>query len=246
MNYRILAACAALAIVAGSATLAGAQTPPMAPPHRIATLTVTGNGSVSSPPDRATISFRIESTNDQAAAATSANSTIATALQKRLAAINVPASAISTTGYGLSYNPRPAKPDPASTQRFGYTVERTLDVAIDNVDGAGAIVDAGVAAGVTNVNGISFSLRDAHAAGRSAQTAALADAVAQAKGLAAAASMRLVRILAIAPSGAGSAPIRPLGKMLMAAASMPTTIDPGNLTVSATVTMQYEIAPAGK
>lgn len=237
MKHHLLAAASAVALWAATSGLAGAQ---MAA-QRTPVLTVTGNASVSRAPDRATIAFRIETTNDQAAAATSANSSIAAALAQKLAALHVPASAISTSGYGLNYSPRPPKPDPASMQRFGYTVERTIDVAIDNVDGAGAIVDAGVAAGVTNVNGISFSLRDPQAAERAAETAAFGDAVAQAHALASAANVRLVRILAITPSGT-AVPVRPLARIMVAAASVPTTIDPGNLTVTANVTVQYEIA----
>jgi uncharacterized protein len=240
MKHGILAALAALAIVAGSGATANAQT---SGSRRIPTMTVSGEGSVTRTPDRATVSFRIETTNDTAAAATSANAAIANALTARLAPLHIPASAISTTGYGLNFNPRPPKPDPASTQRYGYTVERTIDVVVDSVDASGAVVDAGVAAGVTNVNGIAFSLRDRHAAVRAAQTAALADAVAQARSLAAAANVRIVRILAISPSGSsGGGGVRPSPRLMMAAA-VPTTIDPGNLTVEATVGVQYEIAP---
>jgi uncharacterized protein len=240
MKYRTLAALAVFAIAAGTGTAANAQTASRHAP----TLTVTGTGRVVRPPDRATVSFRIETTNDQAAAATSANAAIANALLARLAPLHIPASAISTAGYALNYNPRPAKPDPASQQRYGFTVERTIDVVVDSVDGTGAVVDAGVAAGVTNVNGIAFALRDRSAAIRSAQTAALADAVAQARNLAAAAKVRLVRILAIAPEGGGGAvPLMRASPGLMMAANVPTTIDPGNLTVDANVTVQYEIAP---
>jgi uncharacterized protein YggE len=239
MKQRILVALAALAIVAGSGATANAQT---SGGRHVATLTVTGDGSVTRAPDRATVSFRIETTNDVAAAATSANAAIANTLTARLAPLHIPASAISTTGYGLNFNPRPPKPDPASTQRYGYTVERTIDVVVDSVDASGAVVDAGVAAGVTNVNGISFSLRDRHAAERAAQTAALADAVAQARNLAAAAHVRIVRILAISPSGSSGGGPRPSPRLMMAAA-VPTTIDPGNLTVQATVAVRYEIAP---
>jgi uncharacterized protein len=240
MIARFLAILTALGIAAGanpaSAQMHSGRTP---------ALTVSGEATITRAPDRATIAFRIETTNDQAAAATSENSAIANALSAKLTPLNIPKSAISTAGYALSYNPRPAKPDPASTQRYGYTVERTINVVIDDVDRAGAVVDAGIAAGVTNVNGISFSLRESHAATRSAQTAALADAVTQARSLAAAAKVRLVRILAISPSG-GSAP-QPLfraGARFAAAASVPTTIDPGDLTFHATVTVEYEIRPA--
>jgi uncharacterized protein YggE len=241
MKHRILATLAAFAIAAGSGAAANAQTSgrPLAP-----TLTVTGEASVTRPPDRATVSFRIETTNDVAAAATSANAAVANALTAKLVPLGIPASAISNSGYGLSYNPHPVKPDPASTQRYGYTVERTIEVVANSVDTAGAIVDAGVAAGVTGVNGVSFSLRDGHAAMRSAQALALADATAQAHGLAAAAHVRLVRILAISPSGnAIPQPLMRAGPALMMSAAVPTTIDPGNLTVQANVTVQYEIAP---
>ena len=239
MKHRIIAALAALAIAAGTGSAANAQS---SGSRRTPVLTVTGAGSVTRAPDRATVSFRIETTNDVAAAATSANAAIANTLSAKLGPLGIPASSISTSGYSLNYNPRPAKPDPASQQRYGYTVERTIDVVVNNVDGVGAVVDAGVAAGATNVNGIAFTLRDRSGAQRGAQAAALADAVAQAHNLASAAKVRLVRILAIAPSG-GPGPVRPSPRLMMAAQSVPTTIDPGNLTVTADVTVEYEIAP---
>lgn len=241
MKHRFLAALAALAFAAAGGAAANAQT--FGGP-RAATLTVTGTAGVTRAPDRATVSFRIETTNDVAAAATSANAAIANALTAKLAPLHIPAGAISTAGYALNYNPRPPKPDPASQQRYGYTVERTVDVVVDDVNGAGAVVDAGVAAGVTNVNGISFTLRDRQAAVRSAQAAALADAVAQARNLATAAKVRLVRIRAIAPQGSGGpVPLIRAVPGVMMSAAVPTTIDPGNLTVTAGVTVVYEIAP---
>jgi uncharacterized protein YggE len=242
MKHRIVLAALALSFVAlGTRTPADAQTAPAGAPAQ--TLTVNGQGSITQAPDRATVSFRIETTNDQAAAATSANSALSNALGARLGSLNIPASAISTTGYGLGYTPRPPKPDPTSTQRYGYTVERTIDVVVDNVNNAGAVVDAGVAAGVSNVNGITFSLRDQRAALRGAQAAAVADAVAQAQALAAAAHVRLLRILAIAPAG-GASPAPVFRAMAMAEPAVPTSIEPTGLTVSAGVTLRYEIAPA--
>jgi len=237
MSFRIVAALCALALVTPGTPAAAQPVPGL----RTATLTVNGRGSVTRSPDRATVALRIESNAAIAASATSANAAVVAALTARLAALNVPASALTTTGYDLSYTPRPAKPDPTSTQRYGYTVERTLDVALDTPDGAGAAIDAAVAAGVTNVNGVTFALRDPDAAQRSAQAAAVADALAQARGLAAAAHVRLVRIIEIAPAGSSPAPRS--GPLVMSALAVPTTIPPGNLTATATVTVRYEIAP---
>jgi uncharacterized protein YggE len=240
MTNRTLAALAALALAGALSAPANAADLPGRP----ATLTVTGEGSITEAPDRATVSFRIESVDEQAATATSQNAAVTSALGAKLAALGIGATAIKTTGYGISYNPRPPRPDPASNQRYGYTVERTIDVAVDKTDATGAVVDAGVAAGVTNVNGIAFSLRDPRAAVRSAQAQAMDDAALQARALATAAGVRLAGIRAIAPGGSsGFAPRMMMARTAMAA-PVPTTIDPGNLTVNATVTVEYAILPA--
>ena len=237
-----LAAFVSLAMCAGLAGTAAAATTP-----RPATLTVTGDATITRPPDRATVSFSIQTTDADSAKATSANAAIANALHAKMAQLGLAADAVATSGYGLTYEPRPAKPDPAGNQRYGYTVTRTVDVTVDAIDRAGAVVDAGVTAGAGNINGVSFVLRDPHAAQRAAQVAALGDAVAQARSLAAAAGVRLVRLLSIAPGGDGGGPVRlmRMAPMAMTAgAPVPTTIDPGNLTITAQVELRYEIAPS--
>jgi uncharacterized protein YggE len=233
----------ALSAIALTALLSGVAGAAGLPPT--ATLTVTGEGTVTPAPDRVTVSFQVQTTDPASAKAASENAAIANAIGAQMTKLGLPAAAVTTAGYGLNFVPRPSRPDPSSDQRYGYTVYRTINVTVDGVDRAGAIVDAGVAGGATNVNGVSFLLRDPQAAQRAAQTAALADAVAQARALAAAAGVRLVRILAIAPSGGGG-DVRPMpmARMALAAAPPPTTIDPGNLTVQAGVTVRYEIAPA--
>lgn len=238
MKHRIAAALLALVATAPffAPHSAAAQT------ARPALLTVTGEGSITQAPDRATVSFAIETTDEQAANATSHNAAISNALNARLATLGIAAAAIKTTGYGLNYIPRPSRPDPNNPVRYGYTVTRSIDVSLDRIDGVGAVVDAGVAAGVTNVNGVAFGLRDDRAALRSAQAAALADAQQQARALAAAAGVRIVRIVAINPGG-GIVPRGPVLQARALVAAVPTTIEPSDLTVNAQVTVAYEIAP---
>ncbi len=211
---------------------------------RIATLVVTGQANVTRAPDRAIVSFEIVTTDADSTKATSQNNAIVNALTAKITALGLPASALQTTGYSLSFQPRPSKPDPASDQRYGFTVERSIAVTVDQPERAGAIVDAGVGAGATSVGGVQFVLRDPHAAQRAAQAAAVDDAVQQARGLAGAAGVRLVRILSIAPGGASPRPM-PMMRMAMSAqAPVPTQIDPSTLTIDATVTLSYEIDPA--
>lgn len=242
MKMTALGLALALAATAGvSPALAANDSVP-----RPATMTVVGEGSVAQAPDRATVSFRIESVDEQAARATSQNNTVALALTEALAKAGVDRTAIKTAAYGVSYNPRPPRPDPNNPQRFGYIVDRTVTASVDRIDSAGALVDAGVAAGVTAVNGVSFSLRDPRRAQRTALTAAVADAQEQANILAAASHVRLVRLLDITPVGRGLPQPAPLMRATARApmgAQIPTEIDPGDLTARATVSLRYEIAP---
>jgi len=237
-TFRRAAWVAAVLCIAmpGSARAAGFPPPP-------ATLTVTGEAAVARAPDRAVVSFSVQTNDADSGAATAANAAIANALTARMLRLGLTAADVATSAYGLGYNPRPSRPDPASDQRYGFTVTRAIDVTVDAVDRAGAVVDAGVAAGATGVNDVRFVVRDPHAAQRAAQTAAVDDATAQARALAAAAGVRLVRILSITPGGEAAPPgLMRMEPMAMTAAA-PTTIDPGNLTVSAQVTLRYAIAP---
>ena len=230
-----------VALVAGGGPAAAAASPAPQP----ATLTVSGEGSVTRPPDRVAVALRIESIAPQATRATTENTTVTNALHDALTKLGIAPAAIATTSYGISYNPAPPQPDPHQVPRYGYIVERTVTVTVDRTDLAGPIVDAGVAAGISGVSAVSFELRDPAASRRAALTAALADAQDQARTLAAAAGVRLVRLTAIAPAGSVPRPVPLLaGTPRMAlAAAVPTQIEPGDLTARATVTLRYEIAP---
>lgn len=244
MKHRMLALPAALAVVLALALPAGAQ-PASAARPRIATLAVTGLGTTRQAPDRATISFRIETVDDQAARATSQNAAIANALTARLNALGVSGPAIETTSFGITFNPRPAQPDPAFAQRYGYVVDKEVAVTVDRTDTVGTLIDAGVAAGVSGVNSVAFSLRDPRAAYRTALAAAMGDAKAQAQALAGAAGVHLGRIVTVSAGSAPPPPIRPLAmaRSLAGAPVVPTTIDPGSLETRATVTAVYQLSP---
>ena len=237
MNARAVATLALALLAAGPLSAAAATGP------RPASLTVSGDGTVTRAPDRVAVSFRIENVEPQATRAASDNTTVTNALHDALAKLGIAPASIATTSYGISYNPSPPQPDPHQAMRYGYIVERVVTVTIDRVDLAGPIVDAGIGAGVSGVAGVSFQLRDPRSAQRAAETAALADAHDQARTLAAAAGMRLVRLVEIAPNGNVARPVPLLGVARFAAAAAPTTIEPSDLTAHASVTLRYEIAP---
>jgi uncharacterized protein YggE len=123
-------------------------------------------------------------------------------------------------------------------------VTRSVTVTNDRTDQAGAIVDAGIAAGVTNVGGVGFGLRDSRAAYREALAAAVADAESQARVLAAAGHVRIVRVVSLSAGSfsPGPRPFQVIGTVSRAAA-VPTDVQPSDLSVTATVSVSYEVAP---
>ncbi|HEX3466257.1 MAG TPA: SIMPL domain-containing protein [Candidatus Elarobacter sp.] len=240
-------AAAALAVLAAVAPASAQTAAPLRPVPR---LEVTGQGSIDRTPDRVVVSLSVITNDDNASRATSENNTAYNAVVARLRALGLDQSAIKTTGYNVSYNPRPANPpimQPQFVIRYGYVVTRSVSVTSDRTDQAGPIIDAAVSGGATTVGGVSFTLRDNRGAYRTALAAAVADAEAQAQALAAAAHVRIVRLMTI--SAGSYAPIsRPvtIGRVMaagVAAPPVPTIVEPGDLTVSASVTVTYEVAP---
>jgi uncharacterized protein YggE len=122
------------------------------------------------------------------------NNAVFAALTSALAALRIDAADVKTTYYNVSFNPRPVPPPvPAGAivqaypypmgVRYGYNVNRQLSIAVSRVGDVGAVVDAAVKAGVTNVNGVQYSLKDRAGANEAALALALADAAGRRKWL---------------------------------------------------------------
>ena len=237
---RTITLAAAAIVVLAAVSPAGAQSAVYPP-----TISVNGQGTVDRNPDRVVVSFSIVTNDDNATRATSANNALYAALTAQLHGIGIEPAAIKTTGYSLIFNQRPPVPNPSYPQRYGYVVTRSVTATSDRTDQAGAIVDAGVAAGVTNVGGVAFGLRDSRAAFREALAAAVADAEGQARALAAAGHVRIVRLRSIAAnsSGASLGGLQVIGTVMSRAAAIPTDVQPSDLSVRAYVSASYEVAP---
>lgn len=238
-------AAAALAVLAAFSPAAAQTAAPLRPVPR---LEVTGQGSIDRTPDRVVVTLSVVTNDDNASRATSENNAAYNAVVARLRALGLDASAIKTTGYNVSYNPRPANPPPVQPPyviRYGYVVTRSVSVTSDRTDQAGPIIDAAVAGGATTIGGVSFGLRDNRAAYRAALAAAVADAESQAQALAAAAHLRIVRLMTISAGSYSPVPRSVIGRMAAVAAPppVPTIVEPSDLTVTASVSVTYEVAP---
>ena len=233
---------AAFGLAITPAATRAAATPGEAAPA--ATLTVTGRGQISRAPDLATVAVTIVTNDDSAARALSENNRRFSALGAKLGAAGIGAGDISSTSLASYFNPRPTPPAPnAPGQLFGYIVTRNVQINVNSLGATGSVVDAATAAGATQINGISYGIRDRRAVERAALAAAVTDAYEQAQTIAGAAHVQIVRILRIDDETNGPGRVVPLGAPLMRMKedAVPTTIGPSDLDVSSSVSVTYMI-----
>ena len=163
----VLASVVAAVSLPGSATSAAAET---------GGITVQGTGSVAIAPDRAELSFGVESQGQTAKAALAAN---AAEMRRVIAAVKA-ASGANVTTQSVSLSPR----YDGQNQVQGFVATNTVSATIKEIAKAGALIDAAVDAGANQVYGPSLSRSDQGASYRKALEAAVADARASAQALA--------------------------------------------------------------
>jgi uncharacterized protein YggE len=228
MNRRTLLIAAALVVALGLAatTLPGSASSAAAEADGI---TVQGTASVTSVPDRAELSFGVESQGSSARAALSAN---AAEMRRVIAALKA-AGATDLKTQSVSLSPRYNEKSEAQ----GFVATNAVSAAIKQLARAGAVIDAAVAAGANQVYGPSLSGGDQAELYREALKAAVANARASAQALASAANLSLGRVTAIVEGGGAPQPL-PFAAADKAMAES-TPIEPGTQQVSATVSVTF-------
>ena len=211
-------------------------------------LTVSGQGEVFAPPDRATIRLGAEAQAPDAAAAQSA---VNATMQKALTEIQntgIPDKAIQTTGLNLSplYAPRKPGHEAEPPRVIGYRASNTIQIQVDDLARVGKVIDAGVAAGANRLQGVSFDLQNDLPHRRRALSLAAQEAKTKAETLAAALQVELVKLREATEGGVSIIPRQEsfAASRVMAMDAAPTPVQPGEVRVQASVTVRYEIAPA--
>ncbi len=204
------------------------------------TITVNGEGRASAVPDMAVISIGVKTDGDTAAGALRDNSAAMKATIDKLKELGVANKDIQTSG--LSVNPRyDYEKNRANPRIIGYVASNTITVRLRNLDDAGAVIDQAVQSGANSLGGISFVFADPKPLYAAARIDAVKDAKAKAELLTDAAGVDLGRLMIIQDGYAQAPSPRPmLARMEMQAdASVP--LSAGESSVSASVTLVYEI-----
>lgn len=209
-----------------------------APAFAEALVSVTGEATVEATPDMATISLGVTTEGQTAAEAMAANSKALQAVVDRLKAAGIEDRDLQTSN--LSLNPNWVGYDSGSTPKIaGYVASNMLNVRVRALDGLGSVLDASIADGANTLNGINFELAEPRPAQDEARKAAVADARARATLLVEAAGGTLGKIVSITEnSGYGS----PMPMFKSDAAAAPVPVASGQIGLSASVTVSFEIA----
>jgi len=228
----------ATAIAAFAAQFAFGQNPSSAPTPQVMS---TGTGEVQLSPDRATIIVGVQSRAATVAQATADNSRRQRAIIDTLRALGLGSDQIATVNFNVS--PEMQYPPNQSPRVTGYVVTNTVRASLRRVEDVGRTIDAALAKGANEVSGVEFTSSRADSARRAAITEAVGHARADAETMAKAAGGTLGQLLEVTSA---FEPIRPFEATMArarVAAAAPTPIEPGQLTVTATVTARWAFVP---
>jgi len=204
-----------------------------------------GTGNVIGTPDRAQITFSVQTENTDVKAAQTENAQRMAMVHDALIAAGLPNDALKTTGYNI-YPVYEESKGILTPKVKTYQVTNSLTVTLHDVSRTGEIIDIAVANGINQADSIRFMLSDEQS--QVLRTAALKDAVSRARAdadtVAAAMGTGITGVQSADISG-GYSPVlfqnyATDGASLKSAA-VPTPIQPGDITVSATVTITYII-----
>ncbi len=190
------AACAALGLamilgLSGCGTAAAAAAPA---PEPAAEITVSASAGVRLVPDKATVSFGVTTQEQTAEKAQSKNSEAVKNVMEVLTGRGVEEKSIRTASYSMY----PQYDWSDGEQRIvGYNVTTKLTVQDQDIEDLGALFSACVAAGINNVDNVSFLCSGYDEAYRQALAQAVADSRLKAEALAQAAGKTLGEPVAI-------------------------------------------------
>jgi len=234
-------AAAALAVLMLAAA-AMAQSGPAAGPG-VPAIAVSGNAEVAAAPDRANLSLGAVVESKQAQDAQKQIAQIMQRVIKDIKAQGVPNEKIRTAGFSLNpvySHPAPrAGQEPEAPRIIGYRAANTVRVQVDDLERVGGVIDAGIAAGANQLNGLTFDLRDDLKHREQALQLAVREARSKAEAIAAALNLQLGEVLEIREESGPTA--YPAERRLAAPSAAGTPIQPGQVQVSAGVQVRFRL-----
>lgn len=209
------------------------------------TLSVSATGTVKGIPDNAVISFSVITQNVEAQQALEDNAARMNSVVDALKALGIGEKNIRTSRVSVYPEYESIKPGvirEGSREIVGYRAINTVEVTLLKVDEVGKIIDESIKAGANEVQNLYFKFSEDKS--RDLYQGALKKAVEEAKQKADALSNAMgVRIVGPSKIIESGSTILPMTRAFAAEEikAAPTPVSPGELEVSASVSIEYEI-----
>ena len=204
-------------------------------------LNLSAYGEVKAAPDMATINFAVVTEAATAAEAMTQNAARMNAVMTALRRAGIEARDVQTSGLNLSAQYDYVQNEPPRLR--GYQASNQVTVIINDLTQVGSTADAVVAAGVNQINGIGFGLKDPSAAENEARRLAVRALQAKAALYADALGVPLGGVRSLTEGGGYSprppTPMYARAEVAMDAGSTP--VAPGELTVRIDITGVYDL-----
>lgn len=206
-----------------------------------------GSGERRVPPDRATVTLYIESKAASASTAAANNARAVAAVRDTLRKLGLDSAATSA-----SYNVGPdfeAVRTTTPPRRIGYAARTVVRVALRQIDQVGRVIDGGLAAGATGVEGVYFEASTAEEARRAAMADAALAARRDAEAIARALGGSIGPLLSVSTAG-GMDPRRlnvmmgrSAGGVAGGFASTTSDVTPSEIVITAGVITRWRFLP---
>ena len=231
---------ALVGLLIAAAALPACAEPSMGAALAATTLNVSAHGEAQVAPDMASLSLGVETNAPTAAQAMRAN---AARMSQVVAAVETagmaPGDLRTST---LSLAPQYVYEQNRPARLTGYQASNQLTVTVRDLKRLGAVADAVVAAGATNIGQISFGLANPLAAENTARLEAVKALEDKAALYAQAVGYRILRLVNLDEAAPYAPGPRPMALMAMRAESPPTTpVEAGEIKVRVEVSGVFEL-----
>ena len=228
-----------LTLVATTAPdLVRAQTPTEGP-----VLRVRGSAEVRVAPDLAVVRLGIAEEEPTARGAQNAVNNVAGAILEAVRGVGIAERNVQTVRLVLSpvYSPR-GPGDREEPRIVGYRASNTVSVRVENLELVGQVIDAALDVGANQMEGVSFGLQDDQTVRQQALRQAIAEARGKANAMADALGVELEAIMAVTEDNVFvRQPVMEAASIMALQGGAPTSVSPGEVSVSASVSIEYRI-----
>lgn len=208
-------------------------------------LTVNAGAATRTEPDLAVVTLGVIARGATAAAAQQAQNQAMSAVRQATGAAGVEDADIQTVSFSLE--PQYAYARGAAPRLTGYQSRNTISIRVKNLDALSGLIDATVAQGANELQGIQFTFQDVEASRNAARAQAVETAEARAAAYAEAVGKKVGRILSITEPGATFSPWERRRDGYLAAQNVAAeqsaagSIAPGQVENETQVTVVFEL-----